>query len=319
MWKKFVNDYLRFTRKDRIGILVLLVLIFIVVLLPAIWPAKKLSQPSPQEIEKIKALAARLNKTDTVYVNRGANTPAAYTTTKDYPAEKAISFYFDPNTLNDAGWKRLGIRDRTVSTIRHYISKGGRFKKPEDIGKVYGLTGNDYERLLPFVQIKGAVQQEKNDSPNKKLAYVTERKNLYPPAHAPSSKMIDINKADTIAWIALPGIGSKLAARIISFREKLGGFYAIQQVSETYGLPDSTFVLIKPLLQCDPAAVQQLNINTADANTLKQHPYIRWNLANAIVQYRNQHSQFTSVEDLQQVAIVTPEIFEKIKPYLKIQ
>jgi DNA uptake protein ComE-like DNA-binding protein len=41
---------------------------------------------------------------------------------------------------------------------------------------------------------------------------------------------VDINSADTSAFIALPGIGSKLAARIVNFRDKLGGFYSIEQV-----------------------------------------------------------------------------------------
>jgi len=122
-----------------------------------------------------------------------------------------------------------------------------------------------------------------------------------------------------MAWIALPGIGSKLAARIVTFRERLGGFYSIKQVADTYGLPDSTFSKIEPLLQCDHSAVRQIDINVADANALKQHPYIRWNIANAIVQYRAQHGNFKTLEDLQQLALITPEIFEKIKPYLKLE
>lgn len=93
----------------------------------------------------------------------------------------------------------------------------------------------------------------------------------------------------------------------------------MQQVAETYALPDSTFNKIQGLLQCNAASVKQLNINTADANTLKQHPYIRWNLANAIVQYRSQHGNFRSADDLQQIAIVTPEIFQKTKPYITVQ
>jgi len=32
--------------------------------------------------------------------------------------------------------------------------------------------------------------------------------------------------------MALPGIGSKLADRIVKFREKLGGFYSISQIGK---------------------------------------------------------------------------------------
>jgi competence protein ComEA len=107
-----------------------------------------------------------------------------------------------------------------------------------------------------------------------------------------------------------------LANRIVSFRQKLGGFYSVDQVAETYGLPDSTFQHLKPTLQCHPTELQKININTADANILKQHPYIKWTLANAIVQYRNQHGSFRSVDDLQQVVLLTPVLFQKLKYYL---
>jgi competence protein ComEA len=85
--------------------------------------------------------------------------------------------------------------------------------------------------------------------------------------------------------ILLPVVGSKLAARIINFRDKSGGFYDVKQIAETYGLPDSTFNKIDSSLQCNGALVHQVSINSADANVLKQHLYIQWNLANAIVQY----------------------------------
>ena len=63
--------------------------------------------------------------------------------------------------------------------------------------------------------------------------------------------IIDVNTADTSAFISLPGIGSKLAARIVTFREKLGGFYSVEQIGETYGLPDSTFQKIKQWLKLE--------------------------------------------------------------------
>lgn len=64
----------------------------------------------------------------------------------------------------------------------------------------------------------------------------------------PNYTTIDINTADTTAFIALPGIGSKLANRIVSFRSKLGGFNSVEQIREVYGLKDSVFQLIYPML-----------------------------------------------------------------------
>jgi competence protein ComEA len=130
---------------------------------------------------------------------------------------------------------------------------------------------------------------------------------------------ININAEDTSALSTLPGIGSKLANRIITFREKLGGFYSTDQVAEIYGLPDSTFLKIKPYLIIGDVAIKKINVNTADANLLKQHPYIKWNLANAIVQYRQQHGDFKTLDELQNIVLITPEVFAKITPYLEIK
>jgi len=319
MWKKFVKDYLSFTKKDRVGLIVLLALIFFVVLLPYLWPYKKIPQPRKETIEEIKLAAARLNKPAENTAQPGENSdPNNFSAPTYYTKEKAPTFYFDPNTLDAAGWKRLGIRDKTVTTIQNYLSRGGKFKTPEDIGKIYGLFKDDYERLLPYVKIKPAPAAEHTGS-QLSNAHTLADKPAYSEKKMRAPLVIDINNADTSAFIALPGIGSKLAARIVNFRSKLGGFYEVQQVAETYGLPDSTFDKIKPLLQCNHPTLQSININTADANALKQHPYIRWNLANLVVQYRLQHGNYKSVDDLLLLATVTPEQFNKIKPYLVVQ
>jgi competence protein ComEA len=320
MFKKFVKDYLRFTKKDRVGVLTLVTLIIIVALLPYVWPVKKPLPASPEEIAALRHEAAQLNSQSAKKEMPGGdafseNLPA----TEHFAKQKPVYFYFDPNTLDAAGWKRLGLRDKTISTIQHYLDKGGAFKKPEDLGRIYGLFKDDYERLLPWIQIK---KEHAAPADNSTPAYA----NTYQPAHTPANQVkrflaatvVDINTADTSAFIALPGIGSRLATRIVNFRDKLGGFYSVEQVAETYGLPDSTFTHIRPLLQCNQPAILQVNINTADANTLKQHPYIRWNLANRMVQYRVQHGPFSSLDDLLRLEGITPELLEKIKPYLSL-
>lgn len=131
-------------------------------------------------------------------------------------------------------------------------------------------------------------------------------------------KSIDINKADTTVFMALPGIGSKLATRIVTYREKLGGFYSIEQVSETFGLQDSTFQKIRKWLVVKDTVLRKININKANIDELRM-PYISYNLANAIYEYRRQHGEYKSPEDLMKIMLMTNEIFRKILPYLAVQ
>jgi competence protein ComEA len=222
-------------------------------------------------------------------------------------------FYFDPNTATDEKWKKLGLRDKTIQTIGHYLSKGGKFHKPEDLKKIYGLSEEKYTQLLPYIQFKNAdtVTTYKKAETNFVSGPFLKKGKTY--------STINSNAADTSEFSTLPGIGSKLANRIITFREKLGGFYSTDQVAEIYGLPDSTFLKIKPYLIIGDISIKKININTADANLLKQHPYIKWNLANAIVQYRKQHGNFKTINELQNITLITPEVFAKITPYLEIK
>jgi DNA uptake protein ComE-like DNA-binding protein len=129
---------------------------------------------------------------------------------------------------------------------------------------------------------------------------------------------IDINFADTSAFIALPGIGSKLAARIVAFREKLGGFYSIAQIGEIYGLQDSTFQQLKSYFLLATPSVRKINVNTATAEILKSHPYIRYVLAGPIISYRSQHGPFSKLEELKNIMAMTDDVYRKLLPYLEL-
>ena len=223
-------------------------------------------------------------------------------------------FYFDPNSTTGSEWKKLGLRDKTVKTIENYLSKGGHFYKPEDLQKIYGLRDDEYERLKPFIKIESGISKPNDDIVLSKSKDETQPAKTY----AARYSIIDVNTADTTAFISLPGIGSKLALRIVNFRDKLGGFYAIEQVGETYGLPDSTFQKIKQYLKLDNTLVKKININTATIDELKAHPYIKFSIANPIVAYRNEHGSFSKIEDIKKVMAVTDEIYKKIAPYLTL-
>jgi competence protein ComEA len=315
---KTVPEYLSFTRKERTGIVVIFILITVCIVLPFLFPLFIHEKPVDHAAfeKEIAALNTRQDSTRNV-ANRNFDEnnftqyrPAAK---NEYSGNaKGALFYFDPNILPAAGWVKLGIREKTANTIQNYTSKGGRFNKPEDIGKIWGLREDDVKRLLPYVRITEKPSNKPVASPSKP-AFNTYEKPVF------NIAPVDINEADTSAFIALPGIGSKLANRIVAFREKLGGFYKVDQVAETFALPDSVFRKIRDKLVIHNTEVKKININSATADELKVHPYIRYNIANAIVQYRALHGSFATLDDLKKIMIITEDLYLKASPYLTVK
>lgn len=218
-------------------------------------------------------------------------------------------FDFDPNTLSGDSLMLLGLSGRTVRTLLNYREKGGQFRQPEDLKKIYGLPPEQAEGLMPFVTIPKSEPKPENEAAD------AEAEAAPPQPKAPEAPAsIRINTATPEDWQALPGIGPAFARRICGFRDKLGGFAHVDQVEETYGLPDSTFQRIRPQLVVD-SPVQRLRINHLDAAGLKAHPYLTWKHANAIIAYRGQHGAFNSLEDVAKIRSIPAEVLTKMEPY----
>lgn len=325
------KDYLTFSKRERTGLFILILLGVLIYFLPDFFKTKRTAVQTDTFEKEIAQLKISID-TSRGYNNRYNNNRndderGDYFQPKHYydnkPDVKGELFAFDPNTIDEAGWRRLGIKDKTIGTLKKFMAKGFKFRQPEDIRKVYGIRPDVADRLIPYIHIAAAESNYRNYSSNSYAAnkpdYAKSNPNYPVTSSVPyKPRIIEINEADTSAFISLPGIGSKLAMRIINFRDKLGGFYSISQVAETYGVPDSTFQKISPRLQCNNAAVRKININEADINELKSHPYIRYALANVIVNYRKQHGSFKSIDDLRQIDIITEDVFKKIAPYLVV-
>jgi competence ComEA-like helix-hairpin-helix protein len=302
-WRQIIRDYLIFTKKERAGLFSILLIIAIIIFLPLLFTINS----KPVTLKENDILKNVIDSFQSVAINTSTVgegfEPPVLEMSVSGGYENYRLFTFDPNTLTGEGWKKLGLKERTIKTIQNYVTKGGRFYKPEDLKKIWGLDIIFYERVKDYIVIP---QKEKpifqtaynNPKPEKKFL------------------VVNINTADTTSLIALPGIGPKLSSRIIAFREKLGGFYSIDQIAETYGLPDSTFQKIKKHLVADPDQIKKININTATKEQIRSHPYFDWNLANAIVEYRNQHGMYKSIDEVKKIILITETTFHKIFHYL---
>jgi len=305
------NNYLHFTKKERIGITAMLILTVTAILFfyfyPILFASKKIKhQDYTIDISNLEKKQADSFRRTGFTNKKNYNN---YTSRKQSEVnETGELFFFDPNTISVADWERLGLRDKTIKTIQNYLSKGGKFREPNDIKKIWGLQPGLAERLVPYVVINNTQNNTlRKDTSFKKTIYTA--KKLQP---------IDINNADSLQWASLPGIGAKLSQRIINYRNKLGGFHTAAQVAETFGLADSTFKKILPVLNVN-GAVNKININTATLDELKVHPYIRYHLANALVQYRQQHKNYRNVSDVKNIMLINDSIYQKIAPYLAVE
>ncbi len=301
--KSLVKDYLSFSSRDRTGILLLTVLVILIYSLPFLVSKQQQEQVIPMDL--LALVRDSLDKAKPQHTTRSFSTPGARSRKEGNPAGPAELFRFDPNTLTVDGWKRLGLTEKTALTIAMYRDKGGRFYQPEDLQKIWGLPPGFYERVRSYI-----------DLPVRDQAYRSTGKSFKTEKAVP--KAIDINSADSSAFEALPGIGPKLATRIIGFREKLGGFHSVMQVKETYGVHDSVFQKIKIFLRLETMP-KRINLNTATKEVLRAHPYFKWNIANAIIEYRNQHGLFRNMESLRQIALIDDEVFNRISPYLFVE
>lgn len=322
--KKFIHDYFSFTRQERRGIAVLCVLIILCWCVPA--AINYFHYDSPTDFSafenEVRAFQQQQDSLKLVSSIKPENQENLVSQNVLNANELPKPFPFDPNTLSDNDWKRLGVPLKTIHTILNYRKSGGHFYKKEDLKKIYGFSPEMYNHLESYVRIENNAQNKNN---KREYSFDSTKhdgntKTAFAKSNAKDNHIvIDINQADSLQWMKLKGIGPALSSRIIRFRNALGGFHHIEQISEVYGLPDSTFQNIKQQLNISSFDLKKVNINTATIQELKSHPYIGYRLAASIKAFRDQHGSFSSTEDIKQLQLVDDQIYRKLVPYLTVK
>ena len=129
------------------------------------------------------------------------------------------------------------------------------------------------------------------------------------------NQAIDINTADSTAWVALNGIGPGFAKRIITYREKLGGFYQVDQMKEVYGLDSIWVKENKALLIVGAGVYRFLKINQVEWKDFK-HPYLPYGQSKVVLAYRKQHGAIKDFEALEKIQLLDLVAWKRLKPYL---
>jgi DNA uptake protein ComE-like DNA-binding protein len=132
-----------------------------------------------------------------------------------------------------------------------------------------------------------------------------------------SKNKIELNTCDSAELVALPGIGPVLSARILKFRNLLGGFASVAQLKEVYGLPPETFEMIKDRVTADTTRILRIKINTAEYRDLSRFPYFEKYEISSILKYRNVEKKIKSLNELVENKLLTADKASRLRPYLR--
>jgi len=303
MHLKNKSPFLYFTKKEKSGIFLLITITLFIIFFPDFIERRlHMSNQYNEQMMQALNLLKPVNVDSSIEKYSIGLTNEKYIDQNDH--SKSHLFYFDPNELPIAQWRSFGIRASLLSTIDKYRKKGGRFYQPSDLLKIWGLDSTMANRLIPYVRI------------GKQAKFIQENVSNYVKPYEARKQLVDINTADSFLFESLIGIGPVLAKRIVVYRNKLGGFYTINQLQEVWGLKDSVFLMIKDQLICKKEPYKKININTCTIEELLSHPYVGYSLGRALVNYRIQHGHYQMLEEIQKIVLINKEKYDKIAHYL---
>jgi competence protein ComEA len=215
---------------------------------------------------------------------------------------------FDPNLATEKELRALGLVSWQIKIIEKFRQKGGRFRNSKDFGKIYGIGKAQFEILEPYIKIRSGSNSNITDTNQfNKLKKVAE------------NRYIEINSCDSFQLGTMNGIGKSLAARIIKYRNRLGGFSSLEQLKEVYGFRQATFNRLLPGLRIDTNSITKLKINIIQYKELRMHPYISPFQAKAIIKYRELRGNLKDERDLLKNNLLDEVALAKIRPYLSFE
>ena len=300
MWK----DFLYYTKTERQGIIVLVVLILGVYATPKLFSFFTRAEDTDcRENEKF-------DKEYNDFISSLRETQPHQKSGPSFqssPQREIKLAIFDPNTADSTTLLSLGLPSRMVKNILHYRNKQGKFRYPEDFRKIYVLTEEQYRTLYPYIQITKDFSSK--DTVRLLTAQSVQRDTLM--KYLPGT-IISLNSADTTELKKIPGIGSSIARMMVNYRERLGGFFRIEQLQEIHLKAEK----LRPWFSIDTHQTRRINVNKAGMERMLHHPYINYYQAKVIIEYRKKKGSLKSLKQLSLYEEFTPIDLERLEPYI---
>jgi len=252
---------------------------------------------------------------------------------------------FDPNTYSYEQLRAAGLRKEIAVSIVRWRSYGKVYRLREDLALVSGVSDSLYAVLKPYIIIADSVAAKPKPQRWQRESYTPAENKVVTSAKTISETqtekqeislgnkpadstwrsrkigarepLVDINSADTAALIALRGIGSKSAAEIVKYRELLGGYHSVEQISEIKTVTEQNYEKILQQIYCDSCEIQKIDINFAAPKEIARHPYVSAAALRKIIKQRQLKGGWSRIEELIEQNILSEEEAKRLAPYLR--
>ena len=224
-----------------------------------------------------------------------------------------IAIYpFNPNFITDFKGYTLGMSVAEIDRLHSFRDENKYVNSAKEFQNVTNVSDSLLIRISPYFKFPAWTQNREKNSFKKTNTFVVKSESI---------KVVykDLNTTTAEELQQINGIGEKLSARIIKFRDRLGGFLVDDQLFDVYGLKKE--VVNKTLIQfkvISKPEIVKINVNTASAAELSKLIYLQKHVAESIVNYRNLNGSINSLNELLKIEDFPAERINRITLYLSL-
>ena len=289
-----LRSHFIFSKSQQNGILLLVVLIVIFQLIYFFVDFNSANELTPEDSKKLTHFQMQIDSLKEVqHIND---------TLRIYP--------FNPNMITDYKGYTLGMSVKEIDRLLAFRSKNKWVNSAKEFQTVTLVSDSLLTKMAPYFKFPDWVKNS-NQTRNTTTAKPSKSSNI---------NKKDLNIASLEELILINGIGDILASRIIKYRSKIGGFVSEIQLKDIYGLNFETRKeLLKNYSVLTKPEVRILNINKATILEIASVPYLDYELAREIVDYKNLHERIATFEELAKIKGFPSEKIDRIALYLTIE
>ena len=226
-------------------------------------------------------------------------------------ADRKIIENFTPekflvDTVSSAYLTRWGFSSKQAEVVVRYRDASGGIHSIEHFKRCYVVSDEMAEKIVPYIIFSAKAASTTSIVQPQSKSETTAPKPI-----------VDINRADSAALVAIDGIGPKSASEIIKYRKLLGGYHSVEQLSELKCITESNFEKILAKISCDSFVISKIDVNFASPKELERHPYVSAQTLRRIIKQRQLKGGWSRIEEMTEQNILSEEEAKHLAPYLR--